>query len=149
MDESPEIAELIEAYLDQMRSGTAPPPEAFAAAHPECAGELLRLLPLLSALEREAAGNEPDATVKIAPGDRVRGLPDLRDADFQLIREISHGGMGTVFEAVQLSLGRKVAVKILSPTLLTDAGQRASFENEARTIAIPVFFVRTLCKSRM
>ena len=43
--------------------------------------------------------------------------------------------MGVVFEALQLSLNRKVAVKLLSPLLLQDAAQRIQFEHEAHVIA--------------
>ena len=142
MNETPEIEELIERYLDLVRSGGAPDIAGFAKNYPEHEAELLELLPLVT--EMESAENDPDVTVRISgavsaasPAASARGgMPDLGNTDFHLIREISHGGMGTVYEAVQLSLGRKVAVKILSPSLLPDAAQRASFENEARMIAM-------------
>ena len=44
--------------------------------------------------------------------------------------------MGEVFEATQISLDRKVAVKLLSPRLTADPAQRDQFENEARVIAM-------------
>lgn len=65
----------------------------------------------------------------------VHDFPDLEGDDYRLIRRLGSGGMGVVFEALQLSLNRKVAVKLLSPLLLQDAAQRIQFEHEAHVIA--------------
>ena len=137
MDKTTSFEELAEAYLDMCRSGEAPSVADYAAAYPEHADELLRLLPLMVEMESQPAV-EPtvrlnctsSATAAFDAG-AVVDLPDLR-----LIGKLGRGGMGTVFEAVQISLDRKVAVKLLSPTLLTDAAQRTQFENEARMIAM-------------
>ncbi|APW61058.1 protein kinase domain-containing protein [Paludisphaera borealis] len=67
--------------------------------------------------------------------------------DFRIIREIGRGGMGVVYEAEQISLGRRVALKVLSH-VTTSAKQRRRFEREAKaagrlhhTHIVPVFGV--------
>src|SRR5207302_9927007 len=66
----------------------------------------------------------------------------------RIIREIGHGGMGVVYEAEQVSLGRHVALKVLPNQALQDAKQKRRFEREARAAAklhhtniVPVFGV--------
>ncbi len=55
--------------------------------------------------------------------------------DFRIVREIGRGGMGQVYEAVQESLQRRVALKVLPPTAwLRDRGIDR-FQREARAIA--------------
>src|SRR5207302_10241189 len=55
--------------------------------------------------------------------------------DFHILREVGHGGMGVVYEAEQVSLGRRVAMKVLSQRTLRDAKQRRRFEREAKSAA--------------
>ena len=51
---------------------------------------------------------------------------------YRIDRLIGEGGMGTVYEATQLSLDRKVALKLLSTDLSVDSGFRERFRHEAR-----------------
>ncbi len=54
---------------------------------------------------------------------------------YRLIQLLGKGGMGEVHQAEQLSLGRKVAVKLLNPDLATDDTFVARFEKEGAALA--------------
>src|SRR5439155_1640553 len=74
--------------------------------------------PLLHSLSgRPVAGGAP-------PGEAL--------GDFRIEREIGRGGMGIVYEAVQISLGRRVALKVLPLAAALDAKQLWRFLNEAQ-----------------
>jgi len=60
---------------------------------------------------------------------------ELLAGRYELGPLLGQGGMAEVFEANDLRLGRKVAVKILRPALGSDPGVRERFEKEARTAA--------------
>jgi serine/threonine protein kinase/Flp pilus assembly protein TadD len=55
--------------------------------------------------------------------------------DFRLLREIGRGGMGVVYEAEQISLRRRVALKVLPFAAALDAKQLQRFKNEALAAA--------------
>src|SRR5437588_456090 len=68
--------------------------------------------------------------------------------DYEILREVGRGGMGVVYEAQQLSLGRHVAIKVLPSHALLDPRQLGRFQREARSAAklhhtniVPVFGV--------
>ena len=54
---------------------------------------------------------------------------------YRISRMIGQGGMSIVYLAEQVSLDRKVALKVMLAEALADEVSRARFENEARTIA--------------
>jgi serine/threonine protein kinase len=54
--------------------------------------------------------------------------------DFRLVRELGRGGMGVVHEADQISLGRRVALKVLPFAATMDPRHLQRFQNEARAV---------------
>jgi serine/threonine protein kinase/Flp pilus assembly protein TadD/TolB-like protein len=54
---------------------------------------------------------------------------------YRIERPLGEGGMATAWLAVQLSLGREVALKVLDPMLAADAGFVERFVREARVLA--------------
>ncbi|MBP5587070.1 MAG: protein kinase [Lentisphaeria bacterium] len=131
MSDDTAFEDLVESYLEMIRDGTAPEIDEFTHSHPEYAERLADLLPLMVKMEDCAEDTRREHVVS-GGGE----FPDLSGSDYRLIRKIGTGGMGEVFEAMQVSLDRKVAVKVLSPSLTADPAQREQFENEARVIAM-------------
>jgi WD40 repeat protein/serine/threonine protein kinase len=91
---------------------------------------------------RGFAGTEADAT---GPGSGPRADRPRNFGDYNILREVGRGGMGVVYEAWQVSLARRVALKVLSHGL-ADPRRRRRFEREARsagrlhhTNIVPVF----------
>ncbi|HMM66270.1 MAG TPA: bifunctional serine/threonine-protein kinase/formylglycine-generating enzyme family protein [Dokdonella sp.] len=69
-------------------------------------------------------------------GDPIEQRTDLpRIPGYRIVRRLGLGGMATVYLAVQESLDREVAIKVMRPARQLDAEQSLRFEHEARIIA--------------
>ena len=55
--------------------------------------------------------------------------------EFEIVREVGRGGMAAVYLAKDMTLGRKVAIKVMAPALLAGEGMVERFKNEAITVA--------------
>jgi eukaryotic-like serine/threonine-protein kinase len=129
---------LAEEFADRIRRGEHPSVSDYASAHPEHADLLRELLPAVAQMEMLKRYRHPAAD---------KTLPN-RFGDFRIIRELGRGGMGVVFEAVQESLGRPVALKVLARHAQFDTTRRERFVREAQAAAklhhtniVPVFGV--------
>jgi serine/threonine protein kinase len=127
--DDPRIVEALERYLAALESGDKPDRQTFLAQHPDVAEGLAECLDGMEALHRSTPSSQPaaDAAGAFAPGTPL--------GDFRILREIGRGGMGVVYEAEQLSLGRRIALKVLPFALTLDARQLQRFKNEARAAA--------------
>src|SRR5262249_11538814 len=110
---------------------------------PDLEAEIREVFPAMAMMEKIAL---TDVGLDDPAPEELHGkLPLAQLGDFRLIREVGRGGMGVVYEAEQISLGRHVALKVL-PRQLREAKQRIRFEREARaagrlhhTNIVPVF----------
>src|ERR1700674_154698 len=78
---------------------------------------------------------QPAATVD-GPGTFLE--PDLTGqtlGDYRVLRRLGQGGMGQVYLAEQVSLKRKVALKLLKPELASNPTSLARFKKEAEAVA--------------
>jgi WD40 repeat protein/serine/threonine protein kinase len=137
---------LAEDFLDRKRRGERPTLQEYLDGHPDLADEIRDLFPALLMMEDlgESSGattGPPTGEDGIAPGARLDRL-----GDYRILREVGRGGMGVVYEAEQESLGRRVALKVLSTGSLLDPKQVRRFEREAKAAArlhhtniVPVF----------
>jgi serine/threonine protein kinase/WD40 repeat protein len=135
------LNELADDFAARYRRGERPSLTEYTSQHPDLADEIRELFPALVEMEvvkaaAEAPGTEPEI-----------GLPPLEHfGDFQILREIGRGGMGVVYESEQISLGRRVALKLLTQRMLRDGVQKRRFDREAKAAArlhhtniVPVF----------
>lgn len=62
--------------------------------------------------------------------------PEFSGTDFSLVRPLGKGAMGSVYEAEQISLARRVAIKVLPAAVSASADRRERFMREAKTLAM-------------
>jgi serine/threonine protein kinase/WD40 repeat protein len=129
---SAELYRLLDEYSSRLQRGEEPDIESFLAGHPAHADELRQML--LAARALASLGGSIRSQDR-RPLPRDQQLPTEVLGDFRLIGEIGRGGMGIVYEARQISLGRHVALKILPFAAVLDPRTLQRFKNEARAAA--------------
>ena len=138
MDESPR--ELVEtalaAWCDLHERGESVERETFLEQYDAAIrGELSQCLKAFDFIQRAVPRTESQSAWPIMGDASGFGLP-FRLGDFEVEEEIGRGGMGVVYRAVQVSLDRQVAIKILPFAALLDGRQLERFRNEARAAAM-------------
>ncbi len=155
-----QIDRACEAFKAQWRAGQRPRLEEFLTSSPERA-RLLRELLRVELAHRRAAGERPSwedycerfadqagvfaellgSTGGMTPEQTMPHVPAGEGAEgppivpgYEVLGILGRGGMGVVYRARQVRLGREVALKTVRATL-PDAATRQRFEDEARVVA--------------
>jgi serine/threonine protein kinase/WD40 repeat protein len=139
------VGKLAEAFLARYRRGERPPLSEYTSQYPELADQIRDLFPSLVMLEELGS---VDAT-PIGPFASGTGKAKPEQlGEYRILREVGRGGMGIVYEAVQETLGRHVALKVLTSHALLPSTHLERFRREARAAArlhhtniVPVFGV--------
>jgi serine/threonine protein kinase/Tfp pilus assembly protein PilF len=130
--DDPRVLVAVQEYLALLDADRPPDRAAFVARHPEIAAVLAECLEGLAFVNAIApALSDPVAGHATAAADPLPGTL----GDFHIVREVGRGGMGIVYEAEQLSLGRRVALKVLPFAATMDPRHLQRFHNEARAAA--------------
>jgi serine/threonine protein kinase len=137
------LNQLAEEFIARHRRGEHPSLREYCDRNPELADDIREFFPTLVEME-QFKGEASAGAGGVVPAPPAPSVAQL--GDFQILREIGHGGMGVEYEAEQVSLGRRVALKLLTQRSLRRANQRRRFEREARSAArlhhtniVPVF----------
>src|SRR5579871_4597519 len=141
--DDPRLLKAAQEYLAELEAGRRPNRLAFL----DLAGEMAdKLAPFLDAIDMVHGAYSSAPNAPALPPKGAAPIEPL--GDFRIVREIGRGGMGIVYEAVQMSLGRRVALKVLPFAAALDAKQLQRFRNEAQAAAqlhhsniVPVYAV--------
>ncbi len=134
------LASIVDELIGRLQAGDQVDLQAFAASHPDCADQLQEIIPaleFLTDLPKIGLRRRPQAT-DTAGEERTQtaaGPVGGMLGDFRIVREIGRGGMGVVYEAEQISLKRRVALKVLPFAAVLDQRQLQRFKNEAQAAA--------------
>ncbi len=110
---------VLDQYLDDLKAGRAISHAELIAANPDLAQQLEACLAGIDFLGPSAIAVDPPKQL----------------GDFLIEREVGRGGMGTVFQATQISLGRQVALKVLRFGSASNANAIDRFRRESETVA--------------
>jgi serine/threonine protein kinase/WD40 repeat protein/Tfp pilus assembly protein PilF len=138
--------QLAESFLSRYRAGERPSVQEYADRYPELAEQIRALFPALVLMEEHRPGKEEP----VGGTSRVLDLSKIPKqlGEYRILREVRRGGMGVVYEAVQETLGRHVALKVLPFSPFANPTHLERFRREARAAArlhhthiVPVFGV--------
>jgi WD40 repeat protein/serine/threonine protein kinase/tetratricopeptide (TPR) repeat protein len=129
------LDEIVDQITEKLQAGKPFDVDEYVRQYPDLEDQLRKLLPGIQMLAD--LGHAPVET-SLTEGRDASGPQKPTHGtlgDYRIIREIGRGGMGVVYEAEQVSLGRKVALKVLPFAAMMDRRQLQRFQNEARAAA--------------
>jgi serine/threonine protein kinase len=129
LSEDPRVIDAAREYLAELELGRLPNRNGYYVRYPELRDELEECF---DGMEMAHAAGLVLRPVAPTPQPEILSAPL---GDFQIVREIGRGGMGIVYEAVQISLNRRVALKVLPFAASLDAKQLQRFKTEAHAAA--------------
>jgi tetratricopeptide (TPR) repeat protein len=121
-DPQPTLESVLDAYMDELAAGAAPDQVVYLERYPDLADALRGVFRTLDFVE---------ATSRSLNASKLER--DQRLGDYRIVREIGRGGMGVVYEAIQTSLNRRVALKVLASTAVFSDHASERFVREAAT----------------
>jgi len=143
--DDPRLVAAVQEYMAALEKGAPPERKQFLEQHAEIAKDLAICLDGLEMVHSAATKVRRQPSPRPLLGSANSSQPL---GDFQIVREIGRGGMGVVYEALQLSLGRRVALKVLPFAASLDPSRLERFRNEAQAAAqlhhtniVPVYSV--------
>ncbi len=136
---------LADEFGSRIRAGETPSIDEYIQRAPEHAEMIRGMFPSIAMMERVTKRQDSERHFARRSRHMTATCGD-KLGDFKLLREIGRGGMGIVYEAVQRSLKRRVAVKVLGPGIADSPRQLERFRREAEAAArlhhtniVPVF----------
>ncbi|HEV3342816.1 MAG TPA: serine/threonine-protein kinase [Pirellulales bacterium] len=130
--DDPRVLVVVQDYMAELDQGRAPDRGSYLNRYPELADAISQCL---DGLEMVRAAGPRSSSAAAGRSLATEPAPQAL-GDFQIVRELGRGGMGVVYEAVQLSLARRVALKVLPFAATFDARQLQRFKNEAQAAAL-------------
>ena len=131
-DNDDKLGPIMDEFLSRKRKGEYPSLSEFVQRHPELEDEIRELFPAIAMMEQAEVSKPPRSYSAVITSN---GKELHRLGDYRIIREIGRGGMGVVYEAIQESLGRHVAIKLLPWQVTPGDSQARRFQREARIAA--------------
>jgi serine/threonine protein kinase/WD40 repeat protein/regulation of enolase protein 1 (concanavalin A-like superfamily) len=130
------VAALADEFLARYRRGERPAISEYTDRYPQLAERIRHVLPLLVVMEQAGSGASPSPATSAEPAGpgAPERLPE-RIGGYRILREVGRGGMGVVYEAEQVALGRHVALKVLPLHLASQGSGLERFRREARAAA--------------